>query len=324
MGEKSEPMSRTNTESDVRIPVLVIVGPTAVGKTEASILVAEKLKGEIVSADSRQIYRGMDIGTAKPEPDLLARIPHHIIDVADPGEEFNAVRFSRMAREAIADIHGRGRLPIVVGGSGLYIRALLDGLFLGPPASPQIRARLHEVVEELGSAELHARLSEVDPDSAAAIHPNDVVRLVRALEVFQLTGDPISRLRERLSEDKPPLDATAVGLARDRQDLYDRINRRVAGMVDAGFVEEVRRLMESGQMGGRSWKAVGYEEIAGSLGGQMSLHNALELMKRSTRRYAKRQMTWFSKDPRIQWIVLRRDARAEETADQILSRLSSH
>ncbi|MCK4547126.1 MAG: tRNA (adenosine(37)-N6)-dimethylallyltransferase MiaA [Candidatus Eisenbacteria sp.] len=305
--------------TDSGVPILLIVGPTAVGKTEISVLVAEHLNGEIISADSRQIYRGMDIGTAKPEPQLLARAAHHLIDVADPGEDFNAVRFAGMAREAIVDIHGRGRYPIVVGGSGLYIRALLDGLFLGPPASPRIRAELQQVIEELGSPELHARLEEVDADAAQAIHPNDAVRIVRAMEVFMLTGDPISRLRERVSEDNPPLDATVVGLTRNREDLYDRINRRVDQMMDAGLVDEVRRLVEQGRGGERSWDAVGYREIAASLRGDISLEQALQQIRTNSRRYAKRQITWFSKDPRVQWIALSPASRAKDIAEEIVA-----
>jgi tRNA dimethylallyltransferase len=300
------------------VRILVIVGPTAVGKTETSILVAERMNGEIISADSRQIYRRMDIGTAKPEPEYLARVPHHLIDVVDPSDEFNAVEFARLAREAISDIHARDRYPIVVGGSGLYIRALLEGLFLGPPASPKVRAQLHQVVAEMGSSELHARLSEVDPDAAAKIHPNDVVRIVRAMEVFMLTGDPISRLRERMSEDDPLLDPTIVGLTRDRDALYVRINQRVDQMMEDGFEDEVRQLLKEGGGDERSWDAVGYREIASAIREEISMEDAVEQVKMNSRRYAKRQMTWFSKDSRIQWIVLTPESTPEAVADEIV------
>jgi len=303
-----------------RIPILVIVGPTAVGKTEASVRVAERLQGEIISADSRQIYRGMDIGTAKPDAGLLRHVPHHLIDVVDAADAFSAARFALLAREAIRAIHARARRSVVVGGSGLYIRALLDGLFPGPPASPPVRAKLQEIVRKLGSRELHARLSEVDPEAAGAIHPNDAVRLVRALEVFELTGDPITRLRETVLEEEPALEATLIGLTRDRQDLYDRIDRRVDRMMEEGLAEEVRRLEEAGSAGDRSWKAVGYREIASAIRGEISMADAVERTKRSTRRYAKRQITWFSRDPRITWVVLGRDSGPSEVAEEILSR----
>jgi len=311
-----------NPKPEVEIPVLVIVGPTAVGKTEAAVLAAEQMNGEIVSADSRQIYRGMDVGTAKPEPEFLRRVPHHLLDVGSPAERFNAVRFARLARRAIADIHGRGRLALVVGGSGLYLRALLDGLFLGPPASAPIRAQLSEVADRRGVGELHARLAEVDPDSARRIHPNDRVRLVRALEVFLLTGDPMSRLRERIEEDTVALDATWVGLARERVDLYGRIDARVDAMIEAGWVEEVRRLESSGSGPKPGLDAVGYREILTFLRGERHLEAAVALIKRNTRRYAKRQITWFSKDARISWIALGPATPAEEVARQIMSRFA--
>lgn len=307
--------------AEERVPVLVLVGPTAVGKTEAAVCLAERVKGEIVSADSRQIYRGMDVGTAKPAPGLLRRVPHHLIDVADPRESFNAVRYASLARAAIDKIHARGRVPVIVGGSGLYIRALLDGLFLGPPASPQTRAELRSVAERFGPRELHARLAEIDPDSAAHIHPNDVIRLVRALEVFVLTGDSITRLKEHVAEERTPIEAALFGFARDRRDLYGRIDARVDRMMAEGFLDEVRSLMASAGDDAPGLNTLGYRELAASLREETDLDEAVDSVKRNTRRYAKRQITWFSKDPRIQWIALSPASVPEEGAQEILCRL---
>lgn len=299
--------------------LVAIVGPTAVGKTEISLEVASKLNGEIISCDSMQVYRYMDIGTAKPSPAERARVPHHLIDVVDPDEPFNVAKYQELARAAISDITARGRLPILSGGTGLYMKAVTcDLLFPMEGASWELRKRLLEEAQSLGPGHLHARLAEIDPETARRLHPNDVRRVVRALEVYELTGTPLSEHISRTSGCKPRYDLVAIGLTRDRARLYQRIDERVNRMIEAGLVEETKRLLSLGYRRTlTSGQALGYREIVDYLMGRATLSETIGLIQRNTRRYAKRQLTWFRADPRIIWVDLDRFPSTSEACAEI-------
>lgn len=276
-------------------PLLAVVGPTASGKTGVGILLAETLHGEIISADARQVYRGLDIGTAKPTRSELQRVPHHMIDIVDPDDDFHAGRFVELAEEAIEQIRARGALPILVGGTGLYVRALVRGLDIPVGRDPEIRSELNRRAEEEGSGVLHRELVAVDPESAAVIHPNDAIRIVRALEVFRLSGEPQSALFGRGSGEKHR--CLMAGLEPEREKLYRRIEGRFALMIKNGLLEEVRSLLERGYDPGLGcFRSPGYREMIQHLRGEMSLEEAVEKAIRETRRYAKRQFTWFRRE----------------------------
>ncbi len=282
--------------------LLAIVGPTATGKTEVGMDLAEALDGEIISADSMQVYRGMDIGTAKPTAEERARVSHHLIDIVDPDEPFSVADYQARADAALADIWGRGRQPILVGGSGLYIRAVLEKMdFSLVPPDPEFRRRLMEEARSKGTRALHEWLAEVDPAAAARIHPNDQKRIIRALEVAESSGGVGSGKVDR--ERPPRYNSTQFGLTLEREELYRRIEARIDRMIAGGLVEEVRGLLERG-LGEEliSMKGLGYAQIAPYVRGQISLEEAVSRLKRDTRRFAKRQMTWFRADPRIEWI----------------------
>jgi tRNA dimethylallyltransferase len=282
-------------------PLLVIVGPTGVGKTDVAVRLAAGLPLEAVNADSRQVYRGMDIGTGKPTAAERAALPHHLLDVVDPSERYHAARFRREALEAIAAIRRRGRLPLVVGGTGLYVRALLKGLHLAPPADPALRRELEASLSALGPEALHRRLAARDPVAAARLHPRDRARIVRALEVDVLGGP--CRATADWRGAVPPFRLLMVGLRQSREALAQRIADRVRDMVARGMMGEVRRLAAAGYdetlpaMGG-----IGYRQFAAVLRGEMAEAEAVRLMIRDTVRYAKRQMTWFARDPEIRWL----------------------
>lgn len=302
--------------------LVVIVGPTAVGKTDVSIEAAARLGGEIVSCDSMQVYRYMDIGTAKPGPSERARVPHHLIDVVDPDEAFNVARFQELAQAAIDDIAARGKIPFLVGGTGLYVRAVVDGfLFPWEGASPELRRKLEDEAAAQGVPALHARLAEVDPAAARRIHPNDARRIIRALEVYATTGRPISEMWRRAGEGKMRVDRLVMlGLVREREVLYERIERRCDAMVRQGLVEETRCLLERGyECALTARQALGYKEIVEHLRGRCSLEEAVEAIKRNTRRYAKRQLTWFRADPRIEWIDMGCPPSVSEAATCVLA-----
>lgn len=294
-----------------KIPLLVIVGPTAVGKTALALRLAETLAGEIISADSMQIYQGMDIGTAKPSAEEQQRVRHHLIDIISPAETFNVQDWVKLAEKAIEDITARGKTPIVAGGTGLYVNALLDGfLFPDTSADPELRKKL-EARGERDPASLHAELAQVDPAAAARLHPNDLRRVIRALEVYYRTGSPISVLQKKAQRAHRPYDPLYIGLTRDRADLYARINLRVDEMLQQGLLEEVKELKERFLDASRqnraeltALQALGYKEILWALEGQKSLEEAVEILKRDTRRYAKRQLSWFRRDKRIKWFNL--------------------
>ncbi len=295
------------------VPVIVIVGPTAVGKSGFALSVAEMLDTEIISADSMQIYRGMSIGVATPPSHDLARVRHHFIGAIEPGETFSAADFARTALAVVHELNARGRIPVVVGGSGLYVRALVDGLFPGPPADKRVRRRLRDIAAAEGEQYLHERLQHVDPASATNIHPHDLRRIVRALEVFELTGTPISELHKIHREVKPDLDVTFIGLERVRQDLYRRIDERVEQMFERGLVREVADLLERGYGSEIDRiRPLGYPEVKAYLLGEIDLDRTKYLIQRNSRRYAKRQYTWFKTDPRIRWFLFGAD---EEPAD---------
>ena len=284
--------------------LLAIVGPTATGKSEVGMGLAEALDGEIVSADSMQVYRGMDIGTAKPTAQERARVPHHLIDIVDPDEPFSVADYQARADVALADIWRRGRQPILVGGSGLYIRAVLEEMdFSLVPPDPDFRRRLLEEAGSKGTRALHEWLAEVDPAAAARIHPNDQKRIIRALEVAESTGGAGSGSGKVDRERPPRYNSTQFGLTLEREELYRRIEARIDCMIAGGLVEEVRGLLERGLDEGLvSMKGLGYAQIAPQVRGQISLEEAVSRLKRDTRRFAKRQMTWFRADPRIEWI----------------------
>jgi tRNA dimethylallyltransferase len=283
--------------------VLCIVGPTASGKTKLAILVAKQLHGEVISADSRQVYRHLDIGTAKPTREQLQEVRHYFVDELDPGENFNAGEFGRKGREIIDDLFRRKKVPVVVGGSGLYIRSLVDGFFEGPSAVSEVRERLYNRLRQEGAVALLAELERVDPAFASRMLPSNTRQIIRALEVFELTGVPISKLHQQKIEiDFVPL---MIGLQWDRKALYDRINRRVDAMLENGFLGEVRRLLDLGYSETtNSLQTVGYQEAISHLRGEVDYDTMVELIKRNTRRFAKRQLTWFRADKRIQWFSI--------------------
>lgn len=281
-------------------PLVVICGPTAVGKTAASVAFAEQIGAEIIAADSRTIYRFMDIGTAKPTAEQRRAVTHHLLDIADPDEVVTLATYRRLATEAIAQIRGRGRTPLLAGGTGLYIRAVVEGFAIpAVPPDRDLRRRLEET-EQRTPGTLHARLTAVDPEAAARIHPRNTRRLIRALEVHEHTGRPISHLQQR----GDPIGRTVqVGLTMEREGLYRQVDARVDEQIAAGLVEEVRSLLARGYAPSLpSMSGLGYKEIVEHLQGGSPIEEAIRVLKRNTRRFAKRQYTWFRADPRIRWI----------------------
>lgn len=295
--------------------IVVVAGPTASGKTELSLALAERLNGEIVSADSMQIYRGMDIGTAKPTIGGRRGIPHHMLDVAEPGDDWSVSRYEQQASNCVDDILRRGRLPILCGGTGLYINAVISGAgFQASGADSGVRAALEKQWDDQGADAMCARLRAVDPESAARLHPNDRRRIIRALEVYELTGETISEHNRRTRERPPRYDAVMLGLKTDPRDvLYQRIDRRVGKMVEQGLIEEVRSLWQRGVLKGTAAQAIGYKELIDYFESRKTLDEALRAIQQKSRNYAKRQLTWFQADDRIHWIVYN----TVEAADQV-------
>ena len=281
--------------------MIVVIGPTAAGKSDVAVRLAQEVDGEVVSADSMQVYRGFDIGTGKITAEEQKGIPHHLLDVADPDEAFSAARFVELADEAVSGIVDRGRRVVVAGGTGLYVRALLRGLFESPPRDEALRQEHKQRAAEQGTAALHRRLAEVDPEAAARINENDLVRISRALEVFQQTGQTISALQQahRLADPRYP--AVMLGVNPPRDELWQRIERRVQLMMEAGWLEEVRRLVHAGHQDAHPMGALGYRQLSAHLRGELDLEEAVRQTVRDTRRFARRQMTWFSAEPDVRW-----------------------
>jgi tRNA dimethylallyltransferase len=286
-----------------RIAVGFIVGPTGAGKSALALIVAEHSNCEIINADSRQFYRGMDLGTAKPSADDRRRVPHHLIDVRNPDDSLDVAEFARLARDTIDDIAARGRNPLVVGGSGLYLRVIRGGIFRGPAASAEIRDRLAQVAARHGVAHLHQQLREIDAEAANRIGVNDLYRVVRALEVFELTGETITAHHRRHRFADLGYDMLTVGVEVERKKLYQAIDRRFDAMVAAGLIDEVRRLIEAGYSPEKPpLSTIGYKQIATYLRGEIALADAVAQAKQESRRLAKRQLTWFRREPQIVWL----------------------
>lgn len=282
--------------------LIVVLGPTASGKSAAALDLAARFDGEIISADSQQVYRYMDIGTAKPSPQQRAQVPHHLIDVVDPDEAFSAADFRRLGLESIGAIGGRGKNIVVCGGTGLYIKALIEGLFVGPGRDPEIRRELERQAREQGLGALYRRLQRCDSAAAGRIHPHDRQRTIRALEVYLLTGRKLSEWQSEHNFADRSMDVLKIGLDRSRADLYARIDSRCDQMIQSGLVNEVRKLMEMGYaLNLKPLQSVGYRHAGWSIEGRMALDDAVAMMKRDTRRLAKRQLTWFRRDPEIRW-----------------------
>ncbi|MBQ9080735.1 MAG: tRNA (adenosine(37)-N6)-dimethylallyltransferase MiaA [Clostridia bacterium] len=297
--------------------IIAVVGPTASGKTALSIALAKQLCGEIVSCDSMQIYRGMDIGTAKPDAAERDGVPHHLIDIVAPDADFDASDYVSAATAAVDDILSRGKLPIFCGGTGLYLDSFLRGGFCETADSPELRAELTRRAEKIGNEAMHAELADVDPESAAAIHPNNVRRVIRALEVYHATGITKSELDRRSREAEPRYDAKIIGIRfSDREQLYRRIDMRVDIMLEMGLLDEVRRLYDAGvfERSRTAAQAIGYKELLGVIKGETALDIAVDDLKRATRRYAKRQLTWFGAHKDIIWL----DRDDSTTADELI------
>jgi len=289
------------------LKLAALVGPTAVGKTELAIPLAQRLNGEILSCDSMQVYRGMDIGTAKASPEEQALVPHHLIDIVDVDHNFTVAEYQQRARQLIEDINQRGKIPLLVGGTGLYYQAVVDNYSFYPMATRQdIRKQLQAEVAEKGLPELYTRLQEIDPDYATKISPQDEKRIIRALEVFALTGIPFSNQQTR---QRNTYTLAAVGLYLNRETLYQRINERVDKMLARGLIDEVRKFRGQGYgLDNNAMQALGYKQVIYYLEGLMSYEEMVEAIKKGTRRFAKRQYTWFKRDERIKWFDVSQDS----------------
>ena len=300
----------------MKMKLLCILGPTAIGKTEIAIEVAQRLNAEIVSVDSRQIYREMDIGTAKPTWEEQQQARHHLIDCVDIAQPFSVAAYQNLADAAIRDIQNRDKRVMLVGGAGLYFRAIVDGLFEGPGADAAIRKRLRQEAAQQGVEALHTRLRACDAASAERIHPNNLVKVIRALEVHELTGTPISQLQQQWNN-KPRYPFIAFGLSMQREILYRRIEQRVDAMLADGLIGEVKGLLKRGHSRNSiALQSFGYKELIAYLDGNCTLDEAIEQLKQNTRRFAKRQLTWFRGDIRITWLE-------RESREQVVAALSS-
>ena len=305
----------------MKVPLVVIAGPTGVGKTAVAAALARRVAIEVVSADSRQVYRGMDVATGKPSAETRRQVVHHLVDVVDPDDRYQAARFRDDAATAIEAIRARGHLPVVVGGTGLYVRALVRGLDPAPPADPAFRRELASIAAAEGRASLHARLSVAAPAVARRLHPNDHVRVVRALEMARAGASTL--VQERWRSPVESYDVTYLGLTMDREALARRLASRAAAFVDAGLRAEVERLLECGYDPSLpSLQSIGYREFVRVVRGGLDPAEALRLMQRDTVRYAKRQWTWFTREPGIEWIDVEKMGGAEGTADVIASALA--
>ena len=297
--------------------IICICGPTASGKTGLSVALAKKLDAEIVSCDSMQIYRGMDIGTAKPDAAEMAGVPHHLLDVADPGEDFSVGRYVKLADAAIADIRNRGKTAIVCGGTGLYMDSLVKGETFAAPSRPAQREYVEHIAEEKGMQFLYDMLRDADPETAEKLHVSDRKRIVRAMEVFLITGMPLSYHNAQSKLRPPKYDPLWIGLScRNRQKLYARVDARVDEMMARGLETEVRMLLDRGvDPGTTAMQAIGYKELAAALRGECTVAQAVDRIKQASRRYAKRQLTWFRRNEAVHWLL------ADETPDLLSAAL---
>jgi len=285
-----------------RPKIIVLCGPTAVGKTSCAIRLSLAVQGEIVNADSMQIYRYMDIGTAKPTEIERQRVRHHLLDIADPDEPFDAAKYAAAAQQVIQTLNEKDIVPILTGGTGLYIKALVNGLFEMAPSDPQVRERLLSTAETIGVDRMYDRLREIDPEAASKLHPHDNHRIIRALEVYEITGKPISLHQKRHGFSDQPYQVLKIGLMTDRESLYRRIDSRVCAMMEEGFLDEVKKLLAMGYEAGlKSMQSIGYRHLTDYIQGRMDWEETIRTLKRDTRRYAKRQMTWFGRDGEVLW-----------------------
>jgi len=286
----------------VKPKIIILCGPTAIGKTTVAVDLAQHFKGQIIGADSMQVYKYMDIGTAKPTAEEQARVVHHMIDIIDPDEPFDAASYAELAATKILELDRQKITPFVVGGTGLYIKALLHGLFNADVFDEDVRRRLKQEAAARGIEYLHQRLRRLDPASAERLHPNDSYRIIRALEVVETTGKPISGYHRQHGFSEQPFEALKIALNMERSLLYSRINQRVDAMIAAGFLGEVRSLLAGGYTADlKSMQSIGYRHMVDYINGRLSWEECLRTMKRDHRRYAKRQLTWFGADPQIIW-----------------------
>lgn len=310
-------------EHGAQANVVAIIGPTGVGKSEVAFLLAQRLGGEIISVDSMQVYQSMDIGTAKPSQEERGKVKHHLVDICPVDADFTVAEYQRLARQAILEIQDRGKLPILVGGSGLYLRAVIDDLSFAPQdRSKKVAKTLYEEAEKRGVESLHEELKTVDPEAASRIHPHNLRRIIRALEVYRITGNPFSQYRKVWEKRQSIYDLMMVGITAPRDELYGRVEARVDRMLERGLLEEVRNLAAKGFGAVITAKqALGYKELLDYLEGGVSFDEGVKRIKVNSRHFAKRQLTWFRRDPRIIWFERGAGESAKELADRIESYL---
>jgi tRNA dimethylallyltransferase len=325
MGMMAVPSRAMRRLSETQVgckPVVVIVGPTAVGKSRVAVEVAKAFETEVLTADSRQVYRGMDIGTDKPVLEERQGIPHRLIDLVNPDESFNAGLYRCQAIEEIERLYRNSRLPLVVGGTGLYVRTLLMGLCNAPPADPFLRAALRQEAKEQGHDRLYARLVAVDPVSAARLHPRDESKVIRALEVYQLSGRRMSEFQQEHGFAERPFSVLLIGLNRDRDVLYRRIEERIDWQLAHGLVEETKQLLAQGyHRDSSAMKGLGYRHVAEHLAGEYDAAEMVRRFKQDTRHFSKRQMTWFRKEPGIQWLTIEGSESAQHAAELVIGQV---
>ena len=311
---------RRLSETQVRLkPVVVLVGPTAVGKSRVAVEVAKAFETEVLTADSRQVYRGMDDGTDKPIPEERQAVPHRLIDLVNPDESFNTGLYRRQALNEIERLHRDLRLPLVVGGTGLYVRTLINGLCDAPPSDPIVRAALRQDSKDQGHDRLYARLVAVDPVAAARLHPRDESKVIRALEVYQLSGRRMSEFQTEHGFAERPFSVLIIGLNRDRSALYRRIEARIDWQLAHGLIEETQHLLAQGyQRDSAAMKGLGYRHVAEHLAGEYDAAEMVRRFKLDTRHFSKRQMTWFRKEPGIQWLMIEESESAQHTAELVV------
>jgi tRNA dimethylallyltransferase len=306
------------------ITLQILTGPTACDKTEIGFTVAQKIRGEIISADSMLFYRGMDIGTAKPPPGMRELVPHHFIDIIDPWESYSVGRYVDAVETLIDDASSKQRKFLIVGGSPLYIKGLVDGIFNGPEADWNIRRELEQIAEKKGNLYVHGMLQRIDPVKAGELHPNNLRRIIRAIEVYKITGEPVSVLQEQYKLARKNYQFKIMCITRERKDIYRRINERVETMFDKGLVDEVQSLLNTPEgLSKQAKQALGYKEVIQYLDGGLTLDDAKDMVKLNTRRFAKRQMTWFRGFPDVQWLEAEKHEGSESISEEIITLLKS-